>query len=386
MKLKTIIGIVLILIAAIIIAFMYVPNLINRADANNMSVNNLSLRPLEESEFINLPNGFHIAEFSEIEEGPRLMEAIGNKIYIAAIKSGEIFVLEDRNNDFKIDDSEKIVFLSGLDKPHSIAFHEDWIYISSEGEVIRVKDLNNDNRGDVGTIERVIELPQGGNHFTRTIDIFDNALYITIGSTCNACNEEDGRRAAMLRCGLDGKNCTTFASGLRNTVDFVFHDGKIYGTDNGLDSLGNDIPPDEINLIEEGKNYGWPICFGKQIHDTNFDKNTYIRDPCIDTEPSFLDLQAHSAPLGLAFYEGDEFPFEYRGDLFIAYHGSWNRNPPTGYKIVRVDWDTKKVSDFATGWLDGSRVLGRPVGIVNYKNGLLISDDNKNKIYWIWHE
>jgi glucose/arabinose dehydrogenase len=162
--------------------------------------------------------------------------------------------------------------------------------------------------------------------------------------------------------------------------------GQMYATENGRDQLGDDLPPDEINLIEEGKNYGWPICYGKNIHDTDFDKNVYIRDPCMEPfeTQSLIDLQAHSAPLGLAFYYGDKFPQEYRGNLFVAFHGSWNRKVPTGYKIISIDMKDFSVKDFATGWLNSSNVLGRPVDIIVADDGsLFVSDDNAGKIYRI---
>ena len=153
--------------------------------------------------------------------------------------------------------------------------------------------------------------------------------------------------------------------------------------------LGDDIPPDEINIIEEGKNYGWPICYGKNIHDTDFDKYVYMRNPCMEPfeMPSLVDLQAHSAPLGLAFYSGDSFPQEYRGDLFVAYHGSWNRKEATGYKIVSIDMPDLKVKDFAEGWLTTDGVLGRPVDIIVDDDGsLFVSDDFTGKIYRISYQ
>jgi len=245
-------------------------------------------------------------------------------------------------------------------------------------------------KADNGTLEVLInDLPTGG-HFTRTIKVRNNSLFISIGSSCNVCYEKDERRAAIIRCDLNGTGCRVFARGLRNAVGFIFHPvtGKMYSTDNGRDWLGENLPPDEINLVEDGKNYGWPVCYGKNIHDTDFDKNVYIRNPCMEPfeMPSLVDLQAHSAPLGLAFYYGNSFPQEYRGDLFVAYHGSWNRLEPTGYKIVSIDMDTFTVKDFATGWLDGTNVRGRPVDIIVADDGsLLVSDDNAGKIYRIYY-
>jgi len=169
-------------------------------------------------------------------------------------------------------------------------------------------------------------------------------------------------------------------------------DGKIWATEMGRDGLGDNTPPDEINIIEKGKNYGWPICYGKNIHDTNFDKKTYIRNPCmvpLET-PSYVDLQAHSAPLGLDFVPEEGWPESYWYNMLVAYHGSWNRSIPTGYKIVRINMDSKGkylgTEDFITGWLtaDGKK-LGRPVDIKVSPGGTAyISDDQAGVIYRLY--
>ena len=263
------------------------------------------------------------------------------------------------------------------------------MFVANEDSVIKVR-IGDDLRADVTTKTKIIDLPTRG-HWTRTLRIRDNKLYISIGSSCNVCIEEDERRAAIMECSIDGK-CEIFAKGLRNAVGFTFHPetGKIYATENSRDWLGDDLPPDEINIIEKGKNYGWPICYGKNVHDTDFDKNTYIRNPCMEPfeMQSFIYIQAHSAPLGLAFNFGNNFPSEYKGNLFVAYHGSWNRKVPTGYKIVRIDTKTKQIHDFATGWLtEENKVLGRPVDIIFDKEGIMyISDDNAGLIYSVYYK
>ncbi|HEY4499795.1 MAG TPA: PQQ-dependent sugar dehydrogenase [Candidatus Paceibacterota bacterium] len=347
-------------------------------------------------EFIQLPEGFQIEVFADDlggsrlsspgpNPGPRLMELRNDTVFVALPSKGEIIAYEDKNKDAK-PDSQK-VFLSGLRKPHSIAFQGDWAYIAEEDRVIRVKDKDNDNIAEPETIEKIISLPVAG-HWTRTAKIIDGSLYIALGSSCNVCRETDQIRSTIQKCDLDGKRCETFSRGLRNTVDFIQYQGKIYGTDNGRDGLGNTLPPDEINLIEKEKNYGWPICYGQNIHDTEFDTNTYIRNPCMAPfeTPALVDLPAHVAPLGLAFYSGRAFPEFYRGKLFVAMHGSWDANPPVGYKIATIDTATKEITDFATGWFNGETVLGRPVGIINFRDGLLVSDDNAGKIYRIFYE
>ena len=165
----------------------------------------------------------------------------------------------------------------------------------------------------------------------------------------------------------------------------------MWGTEMGRDLLGDDIPPDEINILEEGKNYGWPVCYGKNIHDGEFDKRVYFRNPCMEPfeTSSFIDVPAHSAPLGLAFVPKDAgWPEGYEHDLLVSYHGSWNRSVPTGYKIVRHKFDAEGnyegVEDFIYGWFDGKNVYGRPVGLLFDKEGkLYISDDRAGVIYLV---
>lgn len=363
----------------------------------------LGIRPSIDStsfDAIHLPSGFEIEIYADDlgssllsypgpNAAPRMMMLKDNVLFVTLTRQGRIVALRDINSDKRAD--ETVVFLDDLNNPHGLDFHEGWFYIAEEQRVVRVQDMNGDLVADQDTLEILIDdLPTGG-HFTRTVKIHNGSLYLSIGSSCNVCVEKDERRSAITRCNLDGTECQVFAWGLRNAVGFVFHPltGKMYATENGRDWLGDDLPPDEINLVEEGMNYGWPICYGKNIHDTDFDKNVYIRNPCMEPfeMPSLVDLQAHSAPLGLAFYYGSNFPEEYRGDLFVAYHGSWNRQVPTGYKIVRIDMDDLSVHDFATGWLHNGTVLGRPVDIIVAGDGsLLVSDDNAGKIYRIYYE
>ena len=361
------------------------------------------IKPAVKSGYLNnikLPQGFKIDVFADALDGssiaypgpnpgPRMMLLKDKVLFVTIPNLGKVVALPDVNGDKKADGV--VTFIDKLNNPHGIDYYDGWFYIAEENRVIRVKESGNDLIADMTTLEVLIDnLPTGG-HFTRTVKIHNNSLYLSIGSSCNVCNEQDERRAAITKCNTNGTDCRIYAKGLRNSVGFVFHPatGVMYATDNGRDMLGEDLPPDEINILEEGKNYGWPICYGKNIHDTDFDKNVYIRNPCMEPfeMPSLVDLQAHSAPLGLAFYSGDSFPQEYRGDLFVAYHGSWNRKVPTGYKIVSIDMSDLTVKDFATGWLTSRNVLGRPVDIIVADDGsLFVSDDNAGKIYRISYQ
>ena len=371
----------IIFLIILIIIIIFYSNLLKTDKIDKNKINN-----------INLPENFEINIFADLDVsskaypgpnvGPRFMEFDkDNVLFLSVSKQGKVVALPDKNKDEKAD--EIIVAIDNLNKPHGLAFYEDWLYVAEEDKVVRLKDENNDLIYETETMEVVVDnLPSGG-HWTRTIRIFNESLYVSIGSSCNSCIEGDPRRGSIIKCDIDGENCNIFASGTRNAVGFIFHPltNEIYATENSRDRIGEDIPPDEINIIHENRHYGWPFCYGKNIPDPKYND----RELCEDKEPSLVDLQAHSAPLGLTFYFGQQFPEKYKGKLFVAYHGSWNRKIPTGYKIVTVDIETKDVEDFATGWLtDDFKVLGRPVDlIVDNEGSLFVSDDNAGLIYKI---
>ncbi len=255
------------------------------------------------------------------------------------------------------------VVISGLQQPHGLAFRDGKLYIA-ETNAVAVYEYD----GTAKNRKKLFDVPGGGREFTRTIGFGpDGRLYVSIGASCNVCVETDRRRASIQV--WDGTSLRPFATGLRNAVFFIWKGSDMYATDMGRDLLGDDLPPDAINVIKEGRNYGWPYCFGKQVPDKTFGGTDTL---CKTTEPSFIDIPAHSAPLGLAF-DG--------ADLLVAYHGSWNRSVPTGYKIVRIR--NGKISDFISGWLtkDGG-VTGRPVDLLfDDKGNLFVSDDKAGVIY-----
>ncbi len=309
----------------------------------------------------------------------------------------------------KIVAAEKnLTIVEGLNRPHGMAFRcldvenpQICKFYIAETDQVAEYDYDAENLRAINK-KKLFDLPGGGNHFTRTI-MFEpypneNKMLVSVGSSCNVCREEDSRRAKILEYDFKTGKLSDFAIGLRNSVFMAIHPvtGDIWATEMGRDLIGDNIPPDEVNIIKKGKNYGWPICYGKNIHDDAFDKNTYIRNPCMEPfeTPSYIDIQAHSAPLGLAFFPEDPpvggWPEEYWYNLLVAYHGSWNRTEPTGYKIVRYKLDAQGnylgQEDFITGWLDDNgKVYGRPVDIIIQPGGtIFVSDDKAGAIYKIF--
>ena len=305
-------------------------------------------------------------------------------LYVAERGAGRIVRLPDHDGDGIADDVEPVV--QGLDAPSSIAFHRDGsLYI---GEITRVLRVG----AEAGSgIEVVVDgLPPRLGHSTRTVAFGPDWqwLFVSVGSSCNVCIEQDPRRATIVRYTPDGKDETIFATGLRNAVGITFRPGtgELWATNNGRDWLGDDQPPETVYLVREGDDAGWPRCHAGRIVDPEFGQE----GSCEGIVPPVIEMQAHSAPLGLTFYTGRQFPQTYHGDLFVAFHGSWNRSVPTGYKVVHIpmeDGVPGAVSDFAAGWLreNGSN-WGRPVDVVTGADGsLFVSDDGQGRIYRIFY-
>ena len=240
---------ILIIFLILIIIIVFNSGLLNNYKIDEEKINQISL-----------PQNFEINIFADLDvssraypgpnAGPRFMAFNNEILYLSVSKQGKVVALPDSNKDGI---SDKIVtIIEDLNNPHGLAFYEDWLYIAEEDRVIRVKDTNDDLIYEKETIEKLVDLPSGG-HWTRTIKIHNDSLYISIGSNCNACNEANNFRASIIKCNIDGKSCEVFASGLRNAVGFVFHPvtNEIYATENSRDLLGEDIPPDEINIIKE---------------------------------------------------------------------------------------------------------------------------------------
>ena len=329
-----------------------------------------------------VPTGFKVNLFAEGLSDPRnLALGPGGAAYVALQGAGEIVRLSD-DNSAGVADSVHIV-LPGLNGPFGIAFRGDTMYFA---EMTAIKRL--DPGASKTPVTLVDTLPNGG-HSTRTLVMGpDNRMYVAAGSSCNVCTDAPPR-AAVTRYNLDGSGAHTFATGLRNSVGLAFHPttGELWANNNDRDDIGptqaetDNLPPEHLNILKDGKWYGWPQCYLP-----NKPNPEYPGFNCSSVEPPALTVQAHSAPLGLAFYTGAMFPPDYQGDAFMTYHGSWNRSVPTGAKVVRVHVAgglPTGVEDFVTGWqlADGSR-WGRPVGLLVMPDGaLLVSDDAGGRIW-----
>jgi glucose/arabinose dehydrogenase len=335
-----------------------------------------------------LPPGFELGVFAEGLSNPRFLRftATGD-LLVSSPREGAVFLLErDENGDGRADGVRKL--LGGLDKPHGLEFDGDWLYVAETGAVKRVR-YDAAARATSGAVETVLAgLPTGGNHWTKTIGKGpDGWMYVSMGSTCNVCIEADPRRATIGRFKKGNADYETVATGLRNSVGFDWRpaDGALYATDNGRDLLGDDIPPCELNRIEPGKFYGWPFVLGSGALDPDFGARG--GDKIAAAVPPVHAFGAHTAPLGIRFYRGRAFPERYRGQAFVALHGSWNRTKKSGYKVVLLVWHEDgsiAESDFLTGFEVDEDVIGRPVDVLDGPDGALyVSDDFAGAVYRI---
>ncbi|MFN8525797.1 MAG: PQQ-dependent sugar dehydrogenase [Chloroflexota bacterium] len=342
----------------------------------------LTIRGREQT--LRLPPGFKINVYSRDIEGLRFMAfSPEGELYAAMMGPGKIIRLPDADGDGVAD--RQLVAADSLNKPHSIAFGNGAMYVAEIDRLSRLQDPGRDGYYEIR--DGLASLPRGGAHVTRTVQMGpDGLLYVATGASCNVCIEKDERRAAIIQFSPDGSGGRVFARGLRNAVGFVFHPttGELWATNNGRDNLGDEYPPDTVNLVGDGDDFGWPRCINGRDPDPEFGSP----GACEGVAAPAIEFQPHSAPLGLAFYNGERFPQEYRGDLFVAYHGSWNRAERTGYKVVRMPMRdgrlTGEIIDFVTGWIDSKPAWGRPVDIRISPNGdMYVSDDQDGVIYRI---
>ena len=351
--------------------------------ANNANIANVvpeTIQPVVRGPFTILGD-FQIDIFAKDLNTPRVLLFDGqNNLLVSAMGEGKVYAIKS--------DGSKVVLASNLNSPHGLAINNGYLYIAETDKVNRYTYDSANLK--LGPKEILFNLPSGAGHFTRTLQFSpDGYLYVAVGSSCNVCRESDKRRATILKYNPTDWTDEVFAKGLRNTVFFILNPKtkEFWGNDMGRDYLGDNSPPDDLNILSAGKNYGWPICYGNKINDRNFDKNVYIRDPCADSVAPIYEYGAHNAPLGLTFIDSKMFPTSWQGDLLVSLHGSWNSSVPVGYKVVHLKIDGNKVTsseDFITGFLTNSGAIGRPVDLVFGKDGILyLSDDKAGVIYKI---
>ncbi len=336
------------------------------------------------------PAGFHISVFADNIDSARMMIFTpGGVLLVSESGEGKVVALPDSKHTGKAERTVDV--LSGLNEPHGLAFYQGKLYVA-ENDKVQSYDWDEASL-KASNPKKLADLPTGGGHSTRSILFHGGKMYISAGSSCNVCIEKDSRRATVMEFNPDGSGQKIFAKGLRNAVGVALNPktDTVWVTVNGRDWLGDDLPPETVyDLGKDGGDGGWPYCYGDRVPDSNFTKPGDGRCNAV-LEPK-VQMQAHSAPLGLAFYQGSQFPSEYQNNIYIAFHGSWNRSVPTGYKIVRVKLDDKGqpqggAQDFITGWLapgetKKGRWMGRPVGIVFGSDGTMyVSDDSGGVIY-----
>ncbi len=334
---------------------------------------------------LTVPAGFRVTEYASGFEKPRFMVvAAGGDVLLSDTGAGRIYVLPDRNADGKLDGRQ--VYAQGLNEPHGLALHGGYLYVANTDGVVRFPYKAGDLKATAAP-QKLLSTPTGG-HSTRTVEFGpDGKMYVSVGSTCNVCEEDNPQRAAIWQYDANGKNGRAYATGLRNAVGLEWYGGQLYATNNGRDQLGDDLPPEGFYKVRAGGFYGWPYCYTvkpgqPQVWDRDYGRRT--AETCKAATPAFALTTAHSAPLGLAFYTGKTFPAAYQGQMFVALHGSWNRTRKSGYKVVTVNPKTGQVRDFLTGFLKGQTVTGRPVDLVVTRDGqMLLTDDGEGRVWRI---
>ena len=328
-----------------------------------------------------LPPGFQIREYADVPKARSLALGDRGTLFVSTRKAREVYAVVENEDG----STRTIELLSGMRWPNGIAIHDGDLYVAEIDRVYRYRDIE-DHLGKAPEPELLdIDLPSDKAHGWRYIGFGpDDKLYIAIGAPCNVCDKPG--YAQIIRANPDGTGQETFASGVRNSVGFTWHPttGELWFTDNGRDKLGDDLPPDELNRAErQGLHFGYPYCHGGYIPDPQYGKG---RD-CANYTPPVQRLGPHVAGLGIKFYTGDMFPAEYRNQVFIAEHGSWNRSRKIGYRVTLVRLDGNKAvsyEPFAEGWLQNEQVSGRPVDLLVKEDGsLLVSDDFAGKVYRI---
>lgn len=336
---------------------------------------------------LKLPEGFEIAIYANVPNARSMVLSDNGTLYVGNRGEDKVYAARDEDGD---NIAEKVMVIDeGLTMPNGVALKDGDLYVAEVSRILRYRNIeeNLDNPPEPEVVYDAY--PTDRHHGWKYIAFGpDGKLYVPVGAPCNICLKEDENPvyASITRIDVDNPKPEIVARGVRNTVGFDWNplDGKLWFTDNGRDMMGDDEPPCELNYVaEDGQHYGYPFCHGGTIADPEFGNK---RD-CEEFVVPAANFIAHTAPLGMNFYEGDMFPEAYGNRIFVAQHGSWNRSKKSGYRVMMIDHDnttSTAVKVFAEGWLDHESQVawGRPVDVITMADGsILISDDYADVIY-----
>ena len=339
---------------------------------------------------LHLPDGFTVSIYADNVPNARSL-ALGDNgvVFVGTGREGKVYAVRDGDNDGVAE--QHYVITDNLTMPNGVAFKDGALYVAEISRIIRFDDIVRQLAKPPKPVAIYDKFPSDTHHGWKYLRFGpDGKLYTAVGAPCNICQPDKDIYASLVRLNADGSDFEIIAHGIRNTVGFDWQPetNALFFTDNGRDYLGDDSPPDELNHWSvKGEHFGYPYCHGGDIQDPEFGADK----KCKEFTPPAWKFKAHIAPLGLRFYQGKQFPLEYKNQLFVAQHGSWNRTEPQGYRVVLVKFNQDKPiaeQDFISGWLtkDGD-VLGRPVDILTLPDGsLLISDDKLGVIYKVSYQ
>ncbi|MGB4958476.1 MAG: PQQ-dependent sugar dehydrogenase [Saprospiraceae bacterium] len=347
---------------------------------------NLPLDSLE------LPEGFAISVYADSVVNARSMcYSPDGTLFVGTRAEGNVYALKDTDGDMRVD--KKYTLLSGGNMPNGVAFKDGHLYIAEVNRILKIENIESKLDHPGTPIVIYDKYPTEKHHGWKYIAFGpDSKLYVPVGAPCNICLSEDSIYASITRINTDGSGLEIVQSGVRNSVGFDWHPitKQLYFTDNGRDLMGDEVPECELNYAPKDKmHFGYPYCHQGDVPDPEFGKN----QNCDQYTKPAAKLGPHTAPLGMTFYTGDQFPAEYKNQIFIARHGSWNRSKKSGYDIVlallNADGTIKSTKVFIQGWLNPANddVWGRPVDMEILPDGsLLISDDYADAIYRVYYK
>ncbi len=330
-----------------------------------------------------------------------LAKSPDNRLFVTDMKNrtdnskGKVFILKEFNKESATFDT-CITYMENLRNPNNLVFHADtngveWLYLALTQKLVRFKYAHGET-SPTAQEEVIATFPDyglsykyGGWHLTRTVAIHDEKLYVSVGSSCNACEEKEPERASILEMNLDGKNVSHYAYGVRNAVDINWIHNQLYSTNMGADHLGDEAPDEALYRLERGKHYGWPYYYqydGKILKDASQDWR-YDSLKAENVPLALAELGGHSAPLGFEFFEGENWPTSVRNYFLVALHGSGKVRIGNGYNIVRVV-EGKEPEPIIYGWLKDGHRFGRPTDVFIYdENSFFITDDHRGVLYFV---